>query len=62
MVKGSLWSIIIKSVLNSLTNKSNWLVKEIIGNVKGACDDAIRAVSLGDQNDGNKQWIKSNCK
>ena len=35
--------------------------KESIGDIKGACADAKKAFSLGEE-DANKGWIKENCK
>ena len=32
-----------------------------IGDIKGACLDAQKVVSLGDENSDNKKWIKENC-
>ena len=40
------------------TNRSE--SKENIGDIKGACADAKKAFSLGDE-DANKSWIKDNC-
>ena len=41
------------------TNRSE--SKENIGDIKGACADAKKAFSLGDE-DANKSWIMENCK
>jgi len=37
------------------------IAKENIGDIKGACLDARKAVSLGDNDPKNKNWIKENC-
>ena len=37
------------------------IAKENIGDIKGACLDAKKAVSLGDNDIKNKNWIKENC-
>ena len=41
------------------TNRSE--SKENIGDIKGACADAKKAFSLGDE-DANESWIEKNCK
>ena len=35
--------------------------KENIGDIRGACVDAKKAVSFGDKDNANKNWIKKNC-
>ena len=35
--------------------------KENIGDIKGACDDLKKAVSLGEESYASKNWIKDNC-
>ena len=35
--------------------------KENIGDIKGACFDAKKAVSLGDEDLQNASWIQENC-
>ena len=37
------------------------IAKEKIGDINGACFDAKKAISLGDNNFTNKNWIKDNC-
>ena len=37
------------------------IAKEFIGDIPGACVDAKKAISLGDQDPKNKIWIESNC-
>ncbi len=37
------------------------IAKENIGDIKGACVDAKKAVSLGDTASDNKSWIRDNC-
>ena len=38
------------------------LIKREIGDIKGACSDAKKTVSLGFINYDNNDWIKNNCK
>ena len=38
------------------------LIKREIGDIKGACSDANKTVSLGFINYDNNDWIKNNCK
>lgn len=50
--------------LNSNTHqayKNRSLVKEKIGDFKGACTDAKKAVSLGNVDNRNINWIKDTC-
>ena len=37
------------------------VAKGHIGDIKGACEDAKKAVSMGDIGSDNKSWIKKNC-
>jgi len=37
------------------------VAKEKIGDIKGACVDAKKVVSLGDTASDNKSWIRDNC-
>ena len=48
------------SYRDAFLNRS--LLKELIGDVKGACSDAKRSVNLGFQNKEYNNWIKKNCK
>ena len=41
--------------------KNRSIAKEMIGDIKGACLDAKKSVSLGDTASDNQQWIKQNC-
>ena len=41
--------------------KNRSISKENIGDIQGACIDAKKAVSLGDNSSDNKSWIKDNC-
>ena len=43
----------------AFTNRSE--SKENIGDIKGACADAKKAFSLGEE-DANESWIEKNCK
>jgi len=47
------------NVINYYFNRS--VAKEKIGDIKGACVDAKKAVSLGDRASDNKSWIRDNC-
>ena len=53
-------AIEIKPDLVSAYN-NNSVAKENIGDIKGACADAKKAFSLGDE-DANESWIEKNCK
>ena len=33
----------------------------MIGDINGACFDAKKSISMGDNNPKNKNWIKNNC-
>jgi len=44
---------------DSYINRS--IAKENIGDIKGACLDAKKAISLGDRASENQKWIKKNC-
>ena len=35
--------------------------KESIGDIKGACSDAKKAVSLGNTDLDNQKWVNDNC-
>ena len=35
--------------------------KEDLGDIKGACIDAKKTVSLGYEDSENKKWIQENC-
>ena len=37
------------------------IAKENIRDIKGACVDAKKALSLGDTNSDNQKWINENC-
>tara|TARA_Y100001978_G_C23401581_1_gene294885 strand:+ start:157 stop:357 length:201 start_codon:yes stop_codon:yes gene_type:complete len=44
---------------DSYINRS--ISKEMIGDINGACFDAKKAVSFGDNDPGNNNWIIDNC-
>ena len=45
--------------INAYYNRS--ISKALLGGIKGACVDANKVVSLGDNDPENKNWIKANC-
>ena len=38
------------------------MIKELMGDIKGACIDAKKSVSLGNNDEQDNNWIKENCK
>ena len=48
--------------LESIDISTDYNTGYMFGDIKGACVDAKKAVSLGDKASDNKSWINDNCK
>ena len=48
------------SYRDAFINRS--IVKELLGDIKGACLDARKSIDLGLQNEEYNNWTKINCK